>query len=340
MKKSLIAFALIGTLEASAFAQSSITLYGIVDTGLSYVNNDSGNQLWAMQGNILRGSRWGLLGAEDLGGGTKAIFRLENGFNPINGKLGQGGREFGRTAYVGLTNESLGTLTLGRQYDSFIVAVQPTTFNGQWGALFAHPSDIDNTDNSFRTNNVVKYASPSFAGVSAELMYAFGGVAGQFGSESTVATGLRYTRGPFYLGAGYFYAKNPAEQFGDGNFVASHPATPGVTTNGAWGYVGHPSNMQTFGLGGTYTIGPGMIGLAYTHVKFNDANGIDGNSVAFTNAEIWGSYTFTPVVTLGLGYTYTCGKVDVAGTMNRAGFVGDRRVWRYAARADSARFRL
>src|SRR5690349_20026219 len=84
----------------AAHAQSSVTLYGTIDTSITYVHNAAGNQnLWALgnssAGN-LSGTRWGLKGTEDLGGGLAAIFQLENGFDPSTGKLGQGGRIFGR----------------------------------------------------------------------------------------------------------------------------------------------------------------------------------------------------------------------------------------------------
>lgn len=68
----------------------------------------------------LQGDRWGLIGSEDVGGGLKAIFRLEGGFNVDNGMLGQGGAEFGRKAYVGLASP-VGTVTLGRQYDLLVL---------------------------------------------------------------------------------------------------------------------------------------------------------------------------------------------------------------------------
>ncbi len=81
----------------SAQAQNSVTLYGVVDNSLGYVHNESGNSnLVGMTGAELQGDRWGLKGEEDLGGGIKAMFKLENGFNVTNGQLGQGGREFGR----------------------------------------------------------------------------------------------------------------------------------------------------------------------------------------------------------------------------------------------------
>ena len=85
--------------SAAAVAQSSVTLYGIVDTGIEYVShaNAAGGHVFRMPG--VTGelpSRWGLRGAEDLGGGYSAVFTLENGFNTRGGDLGQGGRLFGR----------------------------------------------------------------------------------------------------------------------------------------------------------------------------------------------------------------------------------------------------
>lgn len=318
MKKSLIALAVTGAFAAPAFAQNSVTLYGIIDAGITYTNNSGGHSLWQAQSGILQGSRWGMKGAEDLGGGTKAIFQLENGFNVFNGKLGQGGREFGRQAYVGLTNESYGTLTLGRQYDSLVDMVQPTTFNGQWGALFSHPSDIDNSDNGFRVNNTVKYVSPTMSGLKAEAMYAFGGVAGAFGQSSTVAGGLSYTNGPLYLGGAYFFAKNPSTQFDDGNFVTVAPTVGSSNGHGAFGYVGKPGSMQTIGFGGSYALGAALFGASFTNVRFDNANqgalpAGSGDHVWFNNYELWGQYSLTPAATLGLGYTFTNGKDAFSG---------------------------
>lgn len=325
MKKLLPALAITSAVASPTFAQNSVTLYGIIDAGITYTNNAGGHALWQAQSGIAQGSRWGLKGSEDLGGGTRAIFQLENGFNVFNGKLGQGSREFGRQAYVGLTNSSFGTLTLGRQYDPFVDVIQQTGMNGHWGPLFAHPSDVDNMNNGFRVSNAVKYVSPSYGGVTAEAMYAFGGVAGEFGQSSTIAGGLSYSSGPLYLGAAYFYAKNPSTQFDDGNFVASSK-TPGVSKSGVFGFVGTPSNMQTIGAGGTYAIGQALIGVDYTNVKFDNSNSISGNTVTFNNAEVWGQYSVTPATTLGIGYTYTWARVGVNGaapTYNQINAVAD-----------------
>jgi len=103
MKKTLLVGALTGVFATMAHAQSSVTLYGLIDAGITYTNNQRGHSNWQETSGSVNGSRWGLRGAEDLGGGLKAIFTLENGFNINNGTLGQQSRMFGRQAYVGLS---------------------------------------------------------------------------------------------------------------------------------------------------------------------------------------------------------------------------------------------
>src|SRR5471030_706016 len=93
MKKSLLSLAALGTFAGAAQAQSSVTLYGIVDGGVLYSNNIGGQTLYGTSSSNLQGSRWGLRGTEDLGGGLKVRFVLENGFNIFSGRLGQGGDE-------------------------------------------------------------------------------------------------------------------------------------------------------------------------------------------------------------------------------------------------------
>jgi predicted porin len=307
MKKSLLTIAVLGGFASAAQAQNSVTLYGVIDAGLTYVNNDAGKSLFAMQSGVTQGSRWGLKGSEDLGGGLQAVFRVENGFNVFNGKLGQGGLEFGRQAYVGLSDKTWGTVTVGRQYDTITDYVQQTTANGNWSAFFSHAGDIDNTDNAYRVNNAIKYASPSYNGLTFGGMYAFGGVAGAFGENSMFGVGAQYASGPIYLAAAYEYARNPATQFADGNWVAS---SKNPAQYGAFGYVGAtPANSQIIGVGGTYSIGQALVGLNYTHTKFDNANGTT-SSVSFNNVEFWGQYSLTPSVALVAGDTYTFGKTN------------------------------
>src|ERR1700722_18398714 len=120
MKNKILFATLLAACTTAAHAQSSVTLYGILDNVVSYTSNvrvgtNEGSSNVALSNAMMQGNRWGLKGAEDLGGGLKALFVLEDGFTLSNGKLGQGGREFGRGAYVGLSSNSLGTVTLGRQ---------------------------------------------------------------------------------------------------------------------------------------------------------------------------------------------------------------------------------
>ncbi len=82
----------------TAHAQSSITLYGLIDEGLNFTSNAGGHNAYQLKSGDTYGSRWGLKGSEDLGGGYHAIFLLENGFDNNSGTLGQGQRMFGRQA--------------------------------------------------------------------------------------------------------------------------------------------------------------------------------------------------------------------------------------------------
>ena len=110
-----------------AHAQSSVTLYGVVDNSLTYQSSQTtlgstkgGSSNIKMSSGVWAGSRFGLKGAEDLGGGTKAIFQLESGFSSTTGGQQFTNAEFGRQAWVGATNPTYGTFTAGRQYTSTI----------------------------------------------------------------------------------------------------------------------------------------------------------------------------------------------------------------------------
>src|SRR5579862_2654669 len=151
-----------------AFAQSSVTLYGIVDDSIVYQSSQTslgstsgGRSNVKMASGIWAGSRFGLKGAEDLGGGTKAIFQLESGFNINSGAQQFTNAMFGRQAWVGVTNAGYGTLTLGRQYTSYYTLLSPySPTNWLTGYFGAHPGDLDGLDTIYRANNSVVYTSP------------------------------------------------------------------------------------------------------------------------------------------------------------------------------------
>lgn len=301
--KRIITAAVLAALGASAYAQNSVTLYGVIDEGFDFTNNVRGNKDYELQDGFVQGSRWGLKGTEDLGGGLKAVFQLENGFNLNNGALRQGSREFGRQAYVGLASNRFGTVTMGRQYDSLVDYLAQTTANGNWaGYLFSHPYDNDNTDNSFRVNNTVKYASPSFAG------FEFGGTYSlsndtNFANNRQYSIGGQYANGGLLVAAAYLQANNP-----------------GATAGGAISSVGDSNfaatRLRIFGAGVNYTFGPATVSFAYTNTYLTQPTSTEYigsitpatgalSSLRFQNFELNGKYQFTPSFFVGAMYTYT-----------------------------------
>ncbi|AXF24047.1 porin [Burkholderia pyrrocinia] len=310
MKKlalSTLSLALLGAAGA-AHAQSSVTLYGVIDTSIAYVhgNDGKGNNAWQMLSGNLQGSRFGLKGAEDLGGGLKAIFQLENGFDPGTGHLNQGGRMFGRQAFVGLQSNQYGTLTLGRQYDPVVDLVQAVTADNYFGSTFATPGDVDNNDNSLRVSNAIKYTSPVFAGFQAEAMYALGGVAGKTGAGQTWSVAAAYNNGPVGVAAGYFYANNPT------------PTAAGIRTG--WGsttsdnIIDGPINQGYVSaksiaiaqVAGQYVIGPVTLGLGYSNAQYKpDASSGFGSTEKYNTGRGFVTYQVTPPLLLGVGYSYT-----------------------------------
>ncbi len=314
MKKSLLALAALGTFAGAAQAQSSVTLYGIVDAGFVFNNNSAGNQLYSLNSGNLQGSRWGLRGTEDLGGGLKAVFVLENGFNVMNGRLGQGGDEFGRQAFVGLSTSQFGTVTLGRQYDSVVDYTGAFEVGSQWATYFgAHPGDLDNMNNSNRVNNAVKYTSNDYAGFTFGGLYSLGGVAGQSGRNQIWSAGVGYAQGPLQLGAAYLNVRDPNFSFYGNNATSSAVAS---NMSGSRVYSGYASarTQEVISAGAAYTFGAATVGATYSNTAFKDLGGEAGlnplgysGSARFQNAEVNFKYQLTPALLLGVAYDYTHG---------------------------------
>lgn len=305
MKKSLLALAALGMFAGAAHAQSTVTLYGIVDIGVLYtsnVNTTAGSKsAWQMASGNESGSRWGLTGAEDLGGGLKAIFKLENGFNPNSGTLGQGGREFGRQAYVGLSSASFGAVTLGRQYNAVQDYIAPLDIASVLTQYATHPFDNDNLNNSFRSDNTVKYVSPTIAGFQAEGLYGFSNSV-NFAVNRTYSLGATYSMGPLNVAASYAFLQNPG--VAGGSIInrpsdAPAPSNPNSITG---------DRVHQWGLGGTYAFGPASFGLLYTGSYYRNSTtaiATTGGGVHLNNYEGSFRYQLTPALVLAVGETYT-----------------------------------
>ncbi|WP_144160359.1 porin [Paraburkholderia sp. BCC1885] len=312
MKKTLVMAACAAVYACGAQAQSSVTLYGVIDAGLSYTNNAKGSAQWQTGSGNVTGSHWGFAGSEDLGGGNKAIFQLENGFSVTNGTLRQGGREFGYQAYVGLLNNRLGSVTFGRQYDSVVDYVAPLSFTGirPGGNNFsAHPFDNDNLNNSFRVNNAVKFTSTPYEGLRFGALYGFSDEAGGFDDNRLYSFGAAYDAGPFRFAAGYLQANNG----GSSN-------TNGALTLTDRSFVA--ALQRTYGAGVNYLVGAARFGFVWTRTQLggldtiNGANSLglteNGQGASFNNYEVNASYSLSPTLKLIGEYTYTDAALSTA----------------------------
>lgn len=273
MKKSLVALA-VASLGGAAFAQSSVTVYGIFDTGYSNYQNDAAaggkvRQSGLSSSNTIT-SRLGFRGVEDLGGGLKAKFNLEMGFNGDDGanQIGTntgnvqsaaanspaGGLVFGRLAFVGLETK-VGEIRLGRD-------IHPGYYNyvvfdpfGAVGAAASLPSvqKIDafvSTGTQVRFSNGINYFLPSgLGGVYGQLTYAPSEVqsnvapaAGVPGDGDGEAWGARlgYAAGPLNMAVAYAKVK------------ASVVAPPGFGTAAA---IGSVNDRETINFGISYDLG-------------------------------------------------------------------------------------
>ncbi|WP_179258446.1 porin [Caballeronia sordidicola] len=188
-----------------AFAQSSVTFYGLISGGVAYSTNQSGNHTYQTVSGTNQSPRWGLKGGEELGDATSAIFTLENGFNIFNGNASFNARQFGRQAFMGLTNTTWGTLTLGRQYDSVedLLAMN-TGFN--WNGTIG---DNDNTYNNIHVNDSIKYTSKTIGGLQVTALYGFSNSTTGFNNNRAFSMGASYNYGPVNWNVAYTEFDSP-----------------------------------------------------------------------------------------------------------------------------------
>lgn len=229
MKKQLMVAAATAALSQLACAQTSVAVYGMLDAGLSYESGNSEGSVTKVGSGIAGGSRWGIKGSEALGGGTRALFLIEGGIQLDTGAQGQGGLAFGRQSFVGIGNDAAGTLTLGRQYaPHYLVTVFADPFSS--GTSADEKNLINPVSDGGRMSNSVKYASPQWHGLSAEVAYA----AGENGSDDSAGRGagmsLAYDAGPLALRIAYHSTNNDTTTTRNGSarnsFVAATYAFP------------------------------------------------------------------------------------------------------------------
>lgn len=290
--------------SSAAIAQSSVTLYGVVDINVEYANHvgvvptaanqfnrGPSNDVIRLNSGGYSGSRWGIRGTESLGSGLNAVFVLENGFALDNGTLQQSGRMFGRQAFVGLQKEGMGQFSMGRQYNSMFDAMAnfvPVAYAAQYepGVLMTGPN--------FRQDNTVKY-SGQFGAVSAVAHWSFGtgvalpqtvGVATPIGGNGEVPGQFR--RDTAY-GAGVTY------QAADlGVSVAYDQWNPTIGTSSG--------TLKKAAVGSSYAFGPVKIMGGYRWAQSKNTAGqlIQRDDFYWVGA----NYRLTPSIGLTLEYNY------------------------------------
>lgn len=304
-RKSLAALALCGAFSVAAHAQSSVTLYGSLDAGILYVNNAGGHSMWQQNSSALSNTYFGLRGTEDLGGGTKAIFRLQSAFGLNNGTFSRNESLFNRLAFVGIQNDTYGTLTLGRQFDSVVDYLAPLSLSGTGAGvnLALHPLDNDNLSTQRSTANAVKFESANYAGFHFGGLYGFSNDAGQFSNGRSWSVGAGYSNGPLKVAAAYDQTNNNPSQANTSGATVDDPFSTAAL-------------RRTFGVGANYAFGPATVGVLWTHTRLQDSrlSGTPSLDARFDNIEINGMYNVTPVLALLGNYTYTTGNTSGAGT--------------------------
>lgn len=259
MKKSLIALAVLAA-SGAAMAQSSVTLYGVLDTGLTYSKGEeSVYGMTHVGGNV--NSRLGFRGVEDLGNGLKATFNLEAGMGVDDGNNymdpGSNGMAFRRTSTVGLQG-SFGEVRLGRMLTSSYLAVNRYDAFGDTGIGASLAWNIPQTGYAPRTENAISYTSPNFSGFKIGAEYGFGEQQ-KASDKRYIGLGATYDNGPLSLGLGF-------------------DRLNGDTRNNTVG----TENLTTWHLGAAYNFGVAKLMGFYKQSKDKDAGvGAAGDNVKF-----------------------------------------------------------
>jgi predicted porin len=279
-----------------AHAQSSVTLYGSIDAGIAYVSNLKGSPTAIAETGNLQPNRFGFKGAEDLGGGYKAIFQLESGFNPLTGALISSGTLFNRQAFVGV-GTPVGYITLGHQqnFNEDILDLYSAGFLfDSWYAF--HPGNLDDLANTFQFDNSVKFRSLSFGGFSVGGMYGFSNTAGSFSNGSNYSVGANYINGPLEVGAAYSNERNRALNVTYAFGVNTFQGVPVSLTSP------YPTEkVQNWGVGGTYRFSRAQVFALFTQTRITAKSNTDN----MNNMDIGVNFQVTPFYYLNATTTYS-----------------------------------
>ncbi|MGY6119559.1 porin [Paraburkholderia strydomiana] len=273
-----------------ALAQSTVTLYGSQDVGVGYFNNVGGSGKWTTV-NTMSPDRFGLVGQEDLGGGLKSVFRLENGFYTTTGAMALPGTIFNRQAYVGLSWGRLGTLTLGRQTPFNFDWLGPisTAYNAADWYMF-HPGNIDElaATSNVQYSNSLKFTTSNYGGLSAGAMLGLGNTA-NFGFGRNVSVGINFERGALRASAVY---------------SNEHNRSVLISTTGIASFQGQPApnymadRVENIGAGANYNVIDKLtLHALYTRTKLTSGQRSD----VYQTIDGGATYRLTPAYSIAAG---------------------------------------
>ncbi len=309
MKKSLLAIALLGTVGA-VLAESSVTVYGTLDAGVAYTDSSIGkNDTTSLESGQQSYSRLGFKGSEDLGGGTKAMFVLEQAISLDNGSTlntypydsptpNSGNGVFSSQAWVGLGGD-FGTVKLGRQLTPLYLAhtaIDPfqSGFAANINTIFG-TNALDNGDYQRLSNAVTYSTADNLGGFNASVTYGFGEVTGNSAAQSQAGASLGYANGPVNVVYAYHQANNDT-----------------ATTKG--------DTFKTNFVGATYDFGVVKAHAAFDQneqgLNFKTQDYLLGVTVPFGQHAVFGEYTHknnklvkeADAELYAVGYTYNLSK--------------------------------
>lgn len=327
MKKSLLALAVLGAFAGAASAQSSVTIYGVVDLavqksnggntyspGVCEVPNSSnacgplGTKAWKLQQSTA--SRLGFRGTEDLGGGLSAQFQIEHRFTPDDGASGSifwGGR-----SYVQLTSAAAGSVYLGREYSPFFwLAAKSDPFGldgvGQftgfvYGLAGTHETNmgadgLPDGNPAGRHTNGIGYKSPNLGGLTVNAAVGLG--EGSTTLNRDAGINVEYTGGPIYAGIGYG-KKTGTDTDSDGNSLINVAGAYDFGVAKLMGYFvrtktgfNSEATNKFFLIGATAPLGPGLLKVGFGQLTHDPAGAGDDK---------------TKVKKFAIGYNYNLSK--------------------------------
>jgi predicted porin len=269
MQRTLIAAAALALVGSSAFAQSSVQVYGRANVTVERQKVGGGDTNWVLQNNA---SRFGLRGSEDLGGGMKAGFQIEHGFNINNGQPSQSAF-WARQSEVNLSG-GFGTVRLGNFTSEAYYATADY--------VSMHNHDTGTSSDAFyaylgRNTGKVAYRTPSIGGATFEAAITEAGA----NPNRTQDYALNYDAGPLHLGAG-FEKNGDAKQFALRALYEMGAFTlGGYVQRDSDGLAANLGNRTTYRLAGMYTMGNTELHLNYGRAgAYSDRVGSFGDSAS------------------------------------------------------------